>query len=173
MQVFPTERQLEHLVGAVMCEQDEQWSASQYFAYDKMRELHDERRKKEPEAPGRSAADLAEAARKMILASLEFAEKVGYGVAWPLGFQVREKAEAPSPFRFAVLARAVFAVPSENGLRQHSRHYLPYINANALLIRPRNRRFGFPRYSVYFSQLAILANHKRRSFCLLFAACLA
>ena len=44
MQVFPTERQLEHLVGAVMCEQDEQWSASQYFAYDKMRELHDERR---------------------------------------------------------------------------------------------------------------------------------
>lgn len=116
MQVFPTERQLEHLVGAVMCEQDEQWSASQYFAYDKMRELHDERRKKEPEAPGRSAADLAEAARKMILASLEFAEKVGYGVAWPLEFQFREKAEAPrrsdSPFSLGLpsqcLARTAY-----------------------------------------------------------------
>mgnify|MGYP007016445057 CR=1 FL=1 len=47
-----------------------------------------------------------------------------------------------------------------------------HIYTNALLMRPRNRRFGFPRYSAYFSQLAILANHKRRSFCLLFAACL-
>lgn len=28
--------------------------------------------------------------------------KGGYDVAWPLGFRVREKAEAPSPFRFAV-----------------------------------------------------------------------
>lgn len=59
-----------------MCEQGEQWSASQYFAYDKMQELYDERRKKEPEAPGRPAADLAEAAMKMILVSLELAEKV-------------------------------------------------------------------------------------------------
>lgn len=41
-----------------------------------MQELYDERRRKEPEAPGRPAADLAEAARKMILASLELAEKV-------------------------------------------------------------------------------------------------
>ncbi|WP_199576688.1 transposase [Collinsella sp. AM18-10] len=74
VQVFPTERSLEHLVGAVLCKQDEQWSASRCFAYDKMQELYD----------GRS----------------------------------------PSPFRFAVLARAAFAVPSKNGLRQHSRHYL-------------------------------------------------
>ena len=76
VQVFPSERSLERLVGAVMREQDEQWFASRYFAYDKMQELYDERRRKEPEAPGRPAADLAEAARKMILASLEFAEKV-------------------------------------------------------------------------------------------------
>ena len=76
VQVFPSERSPERLVGAVMCEQDEQWSASRYFAYDKMQELYDERRKKEPEAPGRPAADLAEAARKIILASLELAEKV-------------------------------------------------------------------------------------------------
>ena len=59
-----------------MCEQDEQWSASRYFAYDKMQELYDEKRKKRPEGAGRPAADLAEAARKMILASLELAEKV-------------------------------------------------------------------------------------------------
>ena len=77
VQVFPSERSLERLVGAVMCEQDEQWSASRYFAYDKMQELYDEKRKrKEPEAPGRPAAELVEAARKMILASLELAEKV-------------------------------------------------------------------------------------------------
>ena len=41
-----------------------------------MQELYDERRKKEPEGAGRPAADLAEAARKMILASLELTEKV-------------------------------------------------------------------------------------------------
>lgn len=76
VQVFPSERSLERLVGAGMCEQDERWSASRHFAYDKMQELYDERRRKEPEAPGRPAADLAEAARKMILASLELAEKV-------------------------------------------------------------------------------------------------
>ena len=76
VQVFPSERSLERLVGAMMCEQDEQWSASQYFAYNKMQELYDERRRKEPEAPGRTAADLAEAARKMIFASRELAEKV-------------------------------------------------------------------------------------------------
>ena len=77
VQVFPSERSLERLVGAVMCEQDEQWSASRYFAYDKIQELYDEkRRRKEPAAPARPAADLAEAARKMILASLELAEKV-------------------------------------------------------------------------------------------------
>ena len=76
VQMFPSERSLERLVGAVMCDQDEQRSASRYFAYDKMQKLYDERRKKEPEAPGRPAADLAEAARKMILASLELAEKV-------------------------------------------------------------------------------------------------
>jgi len=76
VQVFPSERPLEHLVEAVMYEQDKQRSASQCFAYDKMQELYDGRRKKGPEAPGRPAADLAEAAMKMILASLEHVEKV-------------------------------------------------------------------------------------------------
>lgn len=59
-----------------MCEQGEQWSASQHFAYDTMQELYDERRKKEPEASGRPATDLAEVAMEMILVSLELAEKV-------------------------------------------------------------------------------------------------
>lgn len=76
VQVFPSERSLERLVGAVMCELDEQWSESRYFAYGKIQELYDEKRKKEPEGAGRPAADLAEAARKMIIASLELAEKV-------------------------------------------------------------------------------------------------
>ena len=65
VRMFPTERSPERLVGTIMSEQDEQWSASRYFAYDKMQELRDEKRKKEPEA-----------ARKMILASLELAGKV-------------------------------------------------------------------------------------------------
>ena len=107
VQVFPSERSLERLVGAGMCEQDEQWSASRYFAYDKMQELHDERRRKEPEAPGRPAAGLAEAVRKIILREPRACGEGGCGVAWPLGFRVREKAEAPrrsdSPF-----ARAAF-----------------------------------------------------------------
>ena len=68
--------------------------------------------------------------------------------AWNPGL---EEGRSPSPFRFAVLARAAFAAPSENGLHRHSRHYPPYINATALLMRPRNRRFGFPWYPAYFS----------------------
>ena len=72
-----------HVVATLLCvyvvvRGCRQWSASRYFAYDKMQELYDEKRKRKgPEAPGRPAADLAEAARKMILASLELAEKVG------------------------------------------------------------------------------------------------
>ena len=55
----------------------EQWSASRCFAYDKTQELYDEKRKRKgSKAPGRPAADLAEAAGKMILASLELAEEV-------------------------------------------------------------------------------------------------
>ena len=131
VQVFPSERSLERLVGAVMCEQDERWSASRHFAYDKMQELYDERRRKEPEAPGRPAADLAEAARKMILASLELAEKVdaaqhgrldsGFGRRpKPLAVPIRRSLGLPS------------AVPSENGLHQHSRHHLEQPPAHPL-----------------------------------------
>ena len=59
-----------------MCEQDEIWSESRYFALDKMQELYDEGRAASPSAPEKSAAELMEEARKMILASLELAERV-------------------------------------------------------------------------------------------------
>ena len=75
VQVFPSEKSLERLVGAVMCELDEQWSGSRYFARDKIQELYDESRADAPAQAGQ-AADLLESARKMIIASLELAERV-------------------------------------------------------------------------------------------------
>ena len=75
VQVFPSEKSLERLVGAMMCELDEQWSESRYFAYGKIQELYDKRRAAEA-ASERPAAELEEAARKMIVASMELAEKV-------------------------------------------------------------------------------------------------
>ena len=75
VQVFPSEKSLERLVGAVMCEQDEAWSQSRYFSYDKIQELYDKKRAAAPAATGKPG-ELAEEARKMILASLELAEKV-------------------------------------------------------------------------------------------------
>ena len=74
MQAFPSEKSLERLVGAVMCELDEQWSESRYFAYAKIQELYDERRAPEAAAE-KPASELAEAARKMIIASIELAER--------------------------------------------------------------------------------------------------
>ena len=69
VQVFPSEKSLERLVGAVMCEQDEAWSQSRYFSYDKIQELYDEKRAAAPAATGKPDGELAEEARKMILAS--------------------------------------------------------------------------------------------------------
>ena len=61
----------------MMRELDEQWSESRCFAYGKIQELYDERRATEAEvAPERHAAELEEAARKMIVASIELTEKV-------------------------------------------------------------------------------------------------
>ncbi len=75
VQVLPSEKSLERLVGAVMRELDGQWTESRYFAYGKIQELYDERGAG-PSESERPAAELAEAARKMILASIELAEKV-------------------------------------------------------------------------------------------------
>lgn len=101
----------------------EQWSASRCFAYDKTQELYDEKRKRKgSKAPGRPAADLAEAAGKMILASLELAEEVDaaqHGRLDP-GFEGR-------PEHLTVSIRRSLGLPSaarcKNGFHQHSRHY--------------------------------------------------
>ena len=76
VQVFPSEKSLERLVGAVMCEQDEIWSESRYFAQEKIQGLYDEKRAMAPAASETPAAELAAEARKMTLASLELAERV-------------------------------------------------------------------------------------------------
>ncbi|MBR3158028.1 MAG: IS256 family transposase [Atopobiaceae bacterium] len=78
VQVFPSTKALERLVGAVMCDQDEEWQASRYFSEKKMSELYDGRRR--PEAEGRPskerAAELRLIARKAIDASLELADEL-------------------------------------------------------------------------------------------------
>lgn len=76
VQVLPPEKSPELLVGAVMSEQDEIWSESRYFAQEKIQELCDEKRAMAPAASETPAAELAAEARKMILASLELAERV-------------------------------------------------------------------------------------------------
>lgn len=48
VQVFPSEESLERLVGVVMCEQDEIWSESRYFAQENIQELYDEKRAMAP-----------------------------------------------------------------------------------------------------------------------------
>ncbi|MEE8724136.1 MAG: transposase [Atopobiaceae bacterium] len=40
VQVFPSEKSLERLVGAVLCEVDEEWGRRRYFSEDKMAELY-------------------------------------------------------------------------------------------------------------------------------------
>ena len=76
MQAFPSEESLKRPVGAVTCEQDEIWSGSRYFAYDKTQELYDGKPRKPKEGPERPAAELAEEAKGMILASLALADRV-------------------------------------------------------------------------------------------------
>ena len=77
VQVFPSTKALERLVGAVMCDQDEEWQASRYCSEKKMSEPCDERRR--PEVEGRPskerAAELRLIARKAIDASLELADE--------------------------------------------------------------------------------------------------
>lgn len=78
VQVFPSARSLERLVGAVMCDQDEEWQASRYFSEKKMSELYDERARtaaKTPPSPER-ATELLLVAKKAIDASLELADEL-------------------------------------------------------------------------------------------------
>ena len=74
VQVFPSEGSLMRLVGAVMCDMDEAWSASRYFSEARMREL--------PAGGGPAASRPAptgadvEAARRALESSLELADRV-------------------------------------------------------------------------------------------------
>lgn len=72
VQVFPSEKSLERLAGAVMCEMDESWSSSRYFSEARMRELGDPA----PGAAGRVGTAELEEARRTTEASLELADRV-------------------------------------------------------------------------------------------------
>lgn len=102
VQVFPSERSLERLVGAVMCELDEQWSESRYFAYGKIQELYDEKRKKGARRGRQARRRPRRSGQEDDLRELGACGEGRCGVAWPLRFRVREKAGTPyrpdSPF---------------------------------------------------------------------------
>lgn len=76
VQVFPSEESSKRLVGAVVCEQDEQWSGSRCFAADKIQQLYDEKRAEKPAGAARPESELARIARQVIEASLALADKV-------------------------------------------------------------------------------------------------
>ncbi|WP_130812616.1 IS256 family transposase [Olsenella sp. Marseille-P4559] len=76
VRVFPSVAPLERLVGAVMCDQDEEWGDARYFAEGMMAEPYDEKREEkgaEPPMPERQA-ELLEFARKATEASLGLAD---------------------------------------------------------------------------------------------------
>ena len=78
VQVFPSTKALERLVGAVMCDQDEEWQASRYFSENKMAQLYDKGLSELPET-ARTAErelELRAIARKAIDASLELADEL-------------------------------------------------------------------------------------------------
>ena len=74
VQVFPSVASLVRLAGAVMCEQDEAWSASRYFSEARMRELYSEAGAR-PAAP-LAGAELEGFARRAIESSLELADRL-------------------------------------------------------------------------------------------------
>ena len=78
VQVFPSAKSLERLVGPVTCDQDEEWQASRYFSKKKMSVLYDERAASPTKTPPTTerASELRIIARKAIDASLELADEL-------------------------------------------------------------------------------------------------
>lgn len=77
VQVFPSEKSLVRLVGAVMCDQDEAWSEARYFSAAKMAELYDEQKPEPAEPPTAERQEQVLAfARQAIEASLELADRM-------------------------------------------------------------------------------------------------
>ena len=104
--MFPSERSLLRLVGAVLAEQDDIWAGKRYFPEERIAELSKERKPSLSPAPER-LEELRETARRAIDASLELAD--GMETAWDSIQRDR--------FRTASL-------PGQNGpLHQLSRHY--------------------------------------------------
>ena len=74
VQVFPSEKSLLRLAGAVMCDQDEAWSGARYFKASKMAQLY-ERVAGTAEPPSAERREQVLAfARQAIAASLELAD---------------------------------------------------------------------------------------------------
>ncbi|MDD6651228.1 MAG: IS256 family transposase [Eggerthellales bacterium] len=77
VQVFPSEKSLLRLAGAVMCDQDEAWSEARYFSAAKMAELNDEQKPGPAEPPSAERREQVLAfARQAIEASLELADRM-------------------------------------------------------------------------------------------------
>jgi len=75
VQVFPSEASPTRLVGAVLCERDEEWSGSRYFSEEKISELYEDRPKPEPPNEERSE-EPGLVAEQAIKASLELADRM-------------------------------------------------------------------------------------------------
>ena len=112
VQAFPSEASLTRLVGAALCERDEEWSGSRYFSEEKISELHEDRPKPEPPSEGRGE-ELRFVAERAIKASLELADRME--AAWDT-----DEASDPSD---DPLARPGRARHSPSGLHQLSRRY--------------------------------------------------
>lgn len=78
VQVFPSTKSLERLVGAVMCDQNEEWQASRYFSEKKMAELYDDHRRGASSIPTTEErkSELQLIAKRAIDASLELADEL-------------------------------------------------------------------------------------------------
>ena len=75
--MFPSEKSLLRLAGAVMCDQDEAWSEARYFSAAKMAERHDEQKPEPAEPPSAERREQALAfARQAIEASLALADRM-------------------------------------------------------------------------------------------------
>lgn len=75
MQVLPSVGSLTRLVGAVMCERDEEWPESRHLSEKKISELYGDRPRHMPPTRGRQE-ELRLIAKQAIEASLELADRM-------------------------------------------------------------------------------------------------
>lgn len=75
VQVFPSERSLERLVGAVMCDVDGEWRQRRYFSDAKIAELYEGMPAPEPPSEGK-AVELRAVAERLINASVGLADEL-------------------------------------------------------------------------------------------------